>query len=788
MDILEYMKDHFLLLDGGMGSLLAERGLLTGECPERLNLTHPDEIRAIHRAYFEAGSRVVYANTFGANTLHYGKDELAAVIGAGIRLAKEAAVGEARFVALDLGPTGKLLKPLGDLDFEEAVGIFAETVRLGAAAGADLVVIETMSDSYETKAALLAAKENCTLPVLVSCAFGEDGKLMSGASPEAMVALLEGMGADAVGVNCSLGPMQLREIARRMLRVASVPVIFKPNAGLPAIREGKTVYDITPQEFALEVAEAVSEGVRIVGGCCGTTPDHIRELASVLEGKKPKPIAQKEMTVISSYTHTVSFGQQPVLVGERINPTGKPKLKAALAAEDMGYLLNEGIHQAACGAAVLDVNVGLPGIDETAMLVRAVCELQAALDLPLQLDSASPKALEAAMRRYNGKPMVNSVNGKRESLQAVLPLVKKYGGVVVALTLDEGGIPSDAEGRVAIAKKILETAALYGIEKKDIVFDALAMAASAEPSAPAVTLETLARIRRELGCHTILGVSNVSFGLPARPVITSAFFAMALGQGLSAAIMNPYAEEMMRVYYSYRALMGLDEGFADYITFASAEKESEQSHVADLTLAAAIEKGLAEQAYRLATESLVKTEPLALVQSQIIPALERVGSDFEKGRIYLPRLLMAAEAAGQASLAVKEALPPKTGGEDDMAVVLATVKGDIHDIGKNIVKLLMANYGFRVIDLGKDVAPEAVLEAVKQERASLVCLSALMTTTVPAMGETVALLHKEAPFCRVMVGGAVLTEAVARSLGADAYGKDAMEAVRYAEKVKNQEI
>ncbi len=789
MKLLEYMKSGLLLLDGGMGSLLAARGLLTGECPERLNLTHPEEIKEIHRAYFEAGSSVVYANTFGANSLHYNEDELCAVIRAGVENARSvAAEGEGRFVALDIGPTGKLLRPLGDLDFEDAVSIFAKTVRIGDEAGADLVVIETMSDSYETKAALLAAKESCELPVFVTCAFGEDGKLLSGASPEAMVALLESMGADAIGVNCSLGPKQLRGIVRRMLRVASVPVIFKANAGLPVMRNGVTEYDITPKEFAQEVEEAVLEGVRIVGGCCGTTPEHIRALAASLAGKKPLPIEKKEITCVSSYTHTVEFGREPILIGERINPTGKPKLKAALMSGNMDYILNEAFREAECGAKILDVNVGLPDIDEAALLTRAMCEIQAVSDLPLQLDSSSPAALERAMRRYNGKPLVNSVSGKRESMEAVFPLVKKYGGAVVALTLDEQGIPMDIEGRVAIAKNILAVAAEYGIDKKDIIFDTLTMAASTEPSAPAVTLGALARIKEELGCHTVLGVSNVSFGLPARPMLNAAFFMMALERGLSSAIMNPYSEDMMRAYYAYRALAGLDEGFADYIAFASAQKEEERKQDAVVTLGAAIEKGLASQAYGLACEMLTKTDPLALVQTEIIPALERVGADFESGRLYLPQLLMAAEAAGKASLAVKEALPPKAEGESGMAVVLATVKGDIHDIGKNIVKLLMANYGFSVIDLGKDVAAEDVLLATLEHKALLVCLSALMTTTVPAMRETVALLHKEAPFCRVMVGGAVLTKAVADEIGADAYAKDAMEAVRYAEGLKNKEI
>ena len=787
MKITEYMRERILLLDGGMGSLLAERGLLTGDCPERLNLTHQEVIKEIHRAYLEAGSRVIYANTFGANSLHYGKDELREVVKAGMENARAAAEGlETRFVALDIGPTGKLLKPLGDLDFEDAASIFAETVRLGTEFGADLIVIETMSDSYETKAALLAAKENSDLPVFVTLAFGEDGKLMSGGSPEAMVALLEGMGADAIGVNCSKGPMQLREIVRRMAAVASVPLIFKPNAGLPVLRDGRTEYDISPEEFAAEVADAISDGVSIVGGCCGTTPQHIRALTSAIEGKKPLPITKKDLTVVSSYTQAVTFGKQPILIGERVNPTGKSKLKAALLSGDMDYILSEGVGQTECGAHILDVNVGMPEIDETGMLVRVMSELQAVVSLPLQLDSASPAALEVALRRYNGKAMINSVSGKKQSMAAIFPLVKKYGGVVVALTLDENGIPSDVEGRVKIAERILAVAKEYGIDKKDIVFDTLTMAASTDPMAPSVTLRAMERIRGELGCHTVLGVSNVSFGLPARPMITSTFFAMALERGLSAAIMNPFSEDMMRTYYSYRALIGADAGFRDYISFASAQKnEAKSSGASEMTLGDAIFKGMANRAYELAKAALASTEPLALVQNEIVPALERVGAEYERGTLYLPQLLGAAEAAGKASEAVKEALPARADG-DGMTVVLATVKGDVHDIGKNIVKLLLANYGFDVVDLGKDVPKEAVLRSVLDHKASLVCLSALMTTTVPAMEETVTLIHEKAPFCRVMVGGAVLTEEAARGMGADVYAKDALEAVRYAERLKTE--
>ena len=801
MNFLELLKYHTVYLDGGMGTLLQERGLASGEHPERWNITHPDVITAIHRAYYDAGSHVVSTNTFGANTLKFSLDELDAIVKAAFenaRTAKEASTSsQEKFVALDIGPTGKLLKPLGDLDFEDAVSIFADTVRLGVKHGADLIVIETMNDSYETKAALLAVKENSDLPVIVTNAYGSDGKLMTGASPEAMVAMLESMGADAIGANCSLGPKQLSDVARRLLAVASVPVVMKPNAGLPRVENGKTVFDVSHEEFAADLAELCRMGVRVMGGCCGTTPAYIAALTASTSTISPCPVLPKQRTVISSYTHAVSFGDDPILIGERINPTGKKRFKQALVENDMDYILTEGLNQQERGVHVLDVNVGLPEINEQEMLTRTVCELQAVTDLPLQIDTSDTAAMESALRRYNGKAMVNSVNGKTESMATVFPLVKKYGGVVVALTLDESGIPATVEGRCAIARKIIDTARAYGIEKNDIVFDTLAMTISADAGAACVTLGALEKIRRELGCHTSLGVSNVSFGLPCRDVVNSTFFAMGLERGLSAAIMNPYSADMTKTYYTYRALRGLDANCAQYVEAAAgfaATVSPASTAVTDAPakppeaygseLQTAIIKGLKDKASSLTAELIAHIPPLDVVQNEIIPALNTVGKGFEEKTVYLPQLLMSAEAAKYAFECIKNALSatdtstPKSG-----CIVLATVHGDIHDIGKNIVKLLLENYGFDVVDLGKDVPADAVLEAVKKHRAPMVGLSALMTTTVPSMEETIALLQREAPFCKVMVGGAVLTQEYADRIGADKYASDAMEGVRYAQSI-----
>ncbi len=802
MNVLEYLKNNIVYLDGGMGTLLQKRGLKPGELPERWNISNPDVIADIQRSYFDAGSNIICTNTFGANSLKFGDDELKDIIEAAIenaKRAKELSTGtQEKFIALDIGSMGKLLKPYGDFEFEAAVEVYAKTVRIGAAAGADLVYIETMNDSYDTKAALLAAKENCDLPVFVSNAYGEDGKLMTGASPAAMVAMLEGMHADAIGANCSLGPKQLKGVVEEYLRYASVPVLLKPNAGLPRSENGETVYDVYPDEFADDMLDYVKMGIRIAGGCCGTTPDYIAETVKKTKNVTPVPVTDKNKTLISSYTHAVEFRDSPILIGERINPTGKKLFKEALRNNDIDYILGEGLKQQENGAHVLDVNVGLPEIDEPAMLKKVCFELQSIIDLPLQIDTTDVVAMEQALREYNGKAMINSVNGKEEVMREIFPLVKKYGGLVVCLTLDEDGIPDNAERRVEIAKNIIKTAGDYGIEKKDLIFDTLAMTVSADTKAALATIEALRVIRRELGCHTSLGVSNVSFGLPNRDIITAAFFNSALENGLSAAIMNPNSAEMMKTYYSFRALHALDDNCTDYIgniakyaaagtATGSAPTPSAGAAEYESELQRAIVKGLKEQSANLTVALLEHEEPLSIVNTHIIPALDIVGKGFENKTMYLPQLLMSAEASQYAFEQIKKKMSESnTETVSRGKFVIATVHGDIHDIGKNIVKLILENYGFDVCDLGKDVPPETVVDAVVELNAPLVGLSALMTTTVPAMEETIKLLRKKAPWAKAVVGGAVLTQEYADSIGADYYAKDAMATVRYAMEVTTQ--
>jgi len=793
MNFREYLKQNIVYLDGAMGTLLQKEGLLDGCKPETLNITHRESIIKIHKAYYDSGSNVISANTFGANSLKFTENELNEVIKAAFENANEAKKqsenkGE-KFIALDIGPLGKLLKPLGDLEFEAAVEIFAKTVRLGVKYGADLVLIETMNDSLETKAALLAVKENSNLPVLVCNAYSQDKKLMTGSSPEIMVSMLEGMGADAIGANCSLGPKQLLPIIKEIIGFASVPVILKANAGLPREENGKTVFDVDSEEFSEDVLKAVNEGVSVIGGCCGTTPEYIKKLYEKTKALKPKKIEKKNKTVVCSSLKAVEFGKAPVLIGERINPTGKKRFKQALIENDINYILSEGIKQEEKGADILDVNVGLPDIDEEKMLCEAVTALSSVTSLPLQIDTADIKAMEKALRGYNGKAMINSVNGKEESMKAVFPLVKKYGGVVVALTLDESGIPNTADGRFKIAEKILKTAEDYGIDKKDIVFDTLAMTISADTSSAQTTITALKEIKEKLGCHTSLGVSNISFGLPNRDAINAAFFALCLENSLSAAIMNPYSSDMMKTYYAFKALKGMDENCTDYIknadSFITAPIEktvvnTSESFSSELEMA--ISKGLSLKAAEITESLLLEKEPLQIVNNEIIPALNKVGEGFENKTVYLPQLLMSAEAAKSAFEKIKAKMPAKANNSDEK-IVIATVFGDIHDIGKNIVKLLLENYGFNVIDLGKDVAPEKILEAVLKNDARLLGLSALMTTTVPSMEKTIKLVNERAKNCKIVVGGAVLTEDYAEKIGADKYCKDAMQAVRYAESI-----
>ncbi len=795
MNFLQVLGRQRLYFDGGTGTLLQAQGLKGGERPETWNLLHPERLIALHRAYLEAGSDIVCTNTFGANALKFpagGEFDLEEVVRAGVKNAQiareEAGRTENAFVALDIGPTGRLLKPMGDLDFEDAVSLFAQVIRAGADAGADLVVIETMSDGYEAKAAILAAKENCNLPIVVTTVYGADGKLLTGGTVESTVALLEGLGVDALGVNCGLGPEQMAPIAEELLRVASVPVVVNPNAGLPRTESGVTRFDVGPEEFAQSMEKLARRGVHVLGGCCGTTPEHIQALIAACKDIPFTPPTPKGRTVVSSYAQAVEIGADPVLIGERINPTGKKKFKEALRRNDIDYLLGEGFAQEEAGAHVLDVNVGLPEIDEPELLTRAVCALQAVLPLPLQIDTSDPVAMERALRRYNGKPMVNSVSGKEESLSAVLPLVKKYGGVVVGLTLDEGGIPETAQGRLAVARKIRDRAVAEGIRPEDVVIDPLTLTISSDSQAAQITLEALELVRRELGLRTILGVSNVSFGLPQRELVNSHFFTMALQKGLSCAILNPLSAGMMAAWRSYRALCGLDGQCGDYIAAyggaaAAPAPVSTPTAGQGLSVADAVLQGRKESAAEAAKAALDAGQaPLELVDRALIPALDQVGQKFEAGTLYLPQLLMSAEAA-KAAFAVVQAALSGEAGEPQGTVVLATVKGDVHDIGKNIVKVLLENYRFTVIDLGKDVAPEAIVEAALRPEVRLVGLSALMTTTVVHMEETIRLLRQKAPEVKVVVGGAVLTEEYAARIGADCYAKDAMATVRYARAV-----
>ena len=792
--IKDRLGKELLFFDGGMGTLLQERGLGPGELPETWNLIHPDVIRDIHRSYIEAGSDIVLTNTFGANALKFHDDgcSLEEIVKKGVenvkRAAEEAKVGRTVYTALDMGPTGKLLKPMGDLDFETAYEAFKEVAIWGEEAGADLIHIETMSDTYELKAAVLAAKENTSLPVFATAIFDERGKLLTGADVPSVVALLEGLRADAIGINCGMGPEQMLPVLEQFLKYSSLPVIVKPNAGLPKQKNGQTYYDVDPEQFAGLMKQVVQMGAVVVGGCCGTTPDHIRMMRELCGEMPAVPVTEKSFTVVSSYGQSVFLGSGSRIIGERINPTGKKRFKQALKEHDLDYILREGITQQDNGAHILDVNVGLPDIDEPALMKEVVQELQSVTNLPLQIDTVDGEAMETALRIYNGKAMVNSVSGKQESMDTVFPLIKKYGGVVIGLTLDEGGIPGDVDGRVRIAEKIIREAEKYGIRKKDIVIDALAMTISSEPEGAKVTLETLRRLRDELHVCTVLGVSNISFGLPSRPVINSSFYTMAMMNGLSAGIINPASEEMMRAWYAYHALMNLDPNCENYIgkyaSAAPAVSTAAQTGKSSMGLQEAIIKGLREEAHSVTVSMAEEREPLEIINSELIPALNRVGEGFEKGTVFLPQLLMSAEAAKSAFAVLKGRMDQSGEVQEKIGtVVLATVKGDIHDIGKNIVKVLLENYSFDVIDLGKDVPPEQIVETVLSKNVRLVGLSALMTTTVVSMEETIKQLREKAPGCRVMVGGAVLNQDYADMIGADFYGKDAMQSVHYAQKL-----
>lgn len=797
MTIREQLQNGFLFYDGGMGSMLQSAGLPAGELPEKWNLSHSETVIGIHKAYYEAGADIVCTNTFGANALKFpseGEYSLRTVIETAVECAKIARekcayLNRPLYIALDVGPCGKLLKPYGSLDFEDAILLFKKTIEIGVAAGVDLIAIETMNDAYETKAAVLAAKELCDLPIFVTNVYDQSAKLLTGASPEAMVALLEGLSVDVLGMNCSLGPKQMEEIFPRLSSVASLPLAVVPNAGLPRIEDNCTVYDISPDEFADSMLKLAGMGARVLGGCCGTTPAHIAKMRQRLEKMTPVPLTPKHRSMISSGTHVLFFDEDPILIGERINPTGKSKLKAALREKNLAYILREATGQQDAGAQVLDINVGLPEINEPEMMGEVVTEVQGICDLPLQIDTSDPLAMERGLRLCNGIPLVNSVNGKAAVMESIFPLVQKYGGVVIGLTLDEDGIPSTVEGRLAIAHRIIETAADYGISAHRIIIDPLALTISADQHAARVTLETIRQLHSQ-GVRTSLGLSNVSFGLPNRDAINSTFFALALENGLSAAIMNPYSPAMMNTYHAFRALHGFDVGCMEFIEKSvsldsSTTSVSNNAAVNDTpalsSLQSAICKGLRGDT-AAATQAMLDSQiaPLTIINDEIVPALNLVGKRFEAKTLFLPQLLMSAEAAKTAFDLIKASMPNDSS-SSKYTIVIATVKGDIHDIGKNIVKTLLENYGYRVIDLGRDVSPQTIVDTAIQENARIVALSALMTTTIPAMEETVKLLRETIPDCKIAVGGAVLTQTYADQMGADFYGKDAMETVRYAE-------
>ena len=780
---LDFLHDGLTILDGAMGTVLQQRGLPPGGKPELLNFTRPDLLRSIYRAYIDAGSQILCANTFGANALKlagtgYGVDQ---VVSAAVAVAKDAAAGTKVKISLDLGPLGELLEPLGTLSFERAYEYFKEVAVAGERAGADLVSIETMTDLYEAKAALLAVKENTSLPVLVTMSFERSGRTFTGCTIPSMAHTLEGLGADAIGLNCSLGPDLLAPLLKELCENTRLPVIAKPNAGLPDPATG--AYGMGPEEFAAALLPCLEAGVSIFGGCCGTSPEYIRALVRALEGKTPAPRTYRPTGFVCS-AMTPCFLDGVRVIGERVNPTGKKRLQQALLEKDLDYVLDLAVRQEDAGADILDVNVGHPGVDEAVLLPQVVKKIQSAVPLPLQLDSTNAAALEAALRVYNGKAAVNSVNGEQAVLERILPIVKKYGASVVGLCLDEHGIPPTAEGRVAIARRILDAALSYGIPAQDVWIDCLTLTVSAQQDQARETLKAVRMVREELGLQVVLGVSNISFGLPARGLVTRSFLTQALGAGLTLPILNPNQQEMMDAVAAFRVLSGEDTACRDYIARFADAAPAPAGTSPSLTLEEAVARGLEGDAGKLAREALEHQDELSLVENRLIPALDKVGADYEAGRAFLPQLLSAAQAAQAVFEAVKTSIAQKGGTPVRKGrFVIATVKGDIHDIGKNIVRTVMENYGYEAIDLGRDVPPEVILETVKAQGIRLVGLSALMTTTLPAMEETIQLLHTLERPPVVFVGGAVVTADFAAQMGADHYARDARQSVDIARKV-----
>lgn len=785
----DLLKKEFVILDGGMGTMLQKSGMAMGETPELLGITTPELLIDIHRQYINAGADIVYANTFGANRYkleHCGKsvDE---IIKKAVQNARKACEGTNSYVALDIGPIGQLLEPTGYLSFEEAYDIFKEQILAGK--DADVVVFETMTDLMEVKAGVLAAKENSDLPVICTMTFEENKRTFTGCSISAMALTLQGLGVDAIGINCSLGPKELLPVVEELSKWTSLPIVVKPNAGLPD--PVTNTYNVSPEEFASYMEAMLPFGVKIMGGCCGTNPDYIAALCKMLKGKKHVKVTPDIPAAVCSATNTVVINQ-PRIIGERINPTGKKLFKEALINNDMDYILNQAIEQVNGGADLLDVNVGLPGIDEKTMMIRTIKELQGIVDLPLQIDTTIPEVLEAALRVYNGKPIVNSVNGEEKSLNTVLPLVKKYGAAVVGLTLDENGISKSADERFAIAGKIMKRAMEYGIPKQDIFIDCLTLTASAEQECVMETLKALKRVKEELGLRTVLGVSNISFGLPNRELINHNFLTMALTHGLDLPIINPNVASMTGAVRAYKLLTAIDKDSMEYIAAYNAAKAPAQSDktpasgtgTQQMSLADAVETGLKSEAGKITEELLKSRDAMEIINNMLIPALDKTGDEFEKGRIFLPQLILSAQAAQAAFDTIKKSMV-NTGNQSVSkgTIVIATVKGDIHDIGKNIVKVLLENYGYHVVDLGKDVDYQAVVDAVKQYDAKLVGLSALMTTTLVSMDKTIQLIKENGLTCKIMVGGAVLTPEYAEQIGADFYVKDAKESIDVAKRV-----
>ncbi|AWI03184.1 homocysteine methyltransferase [Clostridium drakei] len=790
--VLEKFKDRFIIFDGAMGTMLQKSGLKVGDLPETLNITNPDIIRNIHKQYIDSGADIIIANTFGANELKYSssKYSIEEVITAGVKIAKEAA--QDKLVALDVSSIGQMMEPTGPLSFEAAYNLFKKQVVIGEKAGADLILIETMSDLYETKAAVLAAKENSDLPVFCTMTFQDNGRTLMGTDPKTMVFVLEGLGVDVLGVNCSLGPKELMPIVEEILKYASIPVMVQPNAGLPRYDGKNTVYDITADEFVKYVKIMVEKGVRVLGGCCGTNPEFIKKLCEGLKDSKPLKIEEKNFSVVCSSTETVFLGEKVTIIGERINPTGKSKYKEELKEKSVNYIQTQAVKQKEEGAHIIELNVGLPEIDEKEIMIKAVKSVQKVVQLPITIDSPNEEVLEAGARIYNGKPIINSVNGKTEIMKKVFPVVKKYGGCVIGLTIDESGIPDTAEGRFKIAEKIVNTAKEYGIHKKNIIIDCLALTASAQQKEVLETIKAIKLVKEKLEVKTVLGVSNVSFGLPRREILNRTFLSMALYAGLDLPIMNIGDEGMKEVISSFEVLSNIDREGKNYVekygTKLVDKKEEAVTNIENISsikdLKQIIVDGIEKDAIT-STEVLLKTkEPLEVVNSYIIPALDYVGEQYEEKEIFLPQLIQSAETVKKSFEVIKKKIVEQ--GEESISkgkIILATVKGDIHDIGKNIVKVLLENYGFEVIDLGKDVAIEKVVNTAKEHNVKLVGLSALMTTTVVNMKKTIEALRENNLQCKVFVGGAVLNEQYAEMIGADFYAKDARESVRIAEEI-----